>query len=148
MFLKILQNSQKNTCGIVSFFIKLQTKACNFIKKETLAKVFSCDFAKFLGTSFFCRIAPVAASLYHRLVFTFVECILFFYNISCEVCEIYKNTFFTEHLRMTASAAVCKQNTTQNTKYVWLCPFSNVCYGIYWNLKHVFLLQEQNSICR
>ena len=36
--------------------------ACNFIKKETLAQVFS-----------------------------------------CELCEISKNTFFTEHLRATAS---------------------------------------------
>ena len=35
--------------------------ACNFIKKETLAQVFSCEF-----------------------------------------CEIFKNTFFTEHLRLTA----------------------------------------------
>ena len=48
MFFKILQNSQKNTR--------------NFIKKETLAQVFSCEFY-----------------------------------------EIFKNTFFTEHLRMTAS---------------------------------------------
>ena len=37
-------------------------EACNFIKKETLAQVFSCEF-----------------------------------------CEIYKNTFFTEHLRAIAS---------------------------------------------
>ena len=38
-------------------------EACNFIKKETLAEVFSFEF-----------------------------------------CEIFKNTFFTEHLRATASA--------------------------------------------
>ena len=44
------------------FLIKLQVEACNFIKKETLAQVFSCEF-----------------------------------------CEISKNTFFTEHLRETAS---------------------------------------------
>ena len=37
-------------------------QACNFIKKETLVRVFSCEF-----------------------------------------CEISKNTFFTEHLRATAS---------------------------------------------
>ena len=37
-------------------------QVCNFIKKETLAQVFSCEF-----------------------------------------CEISKNTFFTEHLRTTAS---------------------------------------------
>ena len=42
------------------FFSKLQ--ACNFIKKEILAQVFSCEF-----------------------------------------CEMFKNTFFTEHLRTTVS---------------------------------------------
>ena len=40
----------------------LRPTACNFIKKETLTQVFS-----------------------------------------CEICKIFKNTFFTEHLRMTAS---------------------------------------------
>ena len=40
------------------FLIKLQAEACNFIKKETLAQGFSCDF-----------------------------------------CEIFQNTFFTEHLQ-------------------------------------------------
>ena len=39
-----------------SFLIKLQTckvKACNFIKKETLAQSFPVNFAKFLRTPFF-----------------------------------------------------------------------------------------------
>ena len=36
VFLEILQNSQENTCARVSFLIKLQVEACNFIKKETL----------------------------------------------------------------------------------------------------------------
>ena len=62
LFLEISKNSQENTCARVSFLIKLQ--ACNFIKKETLAQVFSYEF-----------------------------------------CEISKNTFFTEHLRTTASNA-------------------------------------------
>ena len=53
MFLEISQNSQENSCAKVSF---------NFIKKETLAQVFS-----------------------------------------SELCEIFKNTFFTEYLRTTAS---------------------------------------------
>ena len=47
----------------VSFLIKLQASACNFVKKETLAQVFSSEFYK-----------------------------------------IFKNTFLTEHLRVTASA--------------------------------------------
>ena len=43
VFMKISQNSQENTCQRVSFLIKLQAKACNFFKKETLAQVFSCE---------------------------------------------------------------------------------------------------------
>ena len=41
MFLEISQKSQENTCAGVSFLIKLQAYAwaCNFIEKETLAKV-------------------------------------------------------------------------------------------------------------
>ena len=41
VFLKISQNSQENTCVRVSFLIKLQATICNFIKKETVAQVFS-----------------------------------------------------------------------------------------------------------
>ena len=35
MFLEISQNSQESTCARVSFLIKFQPEACNFIKKET-----------------------------------------------------------------------------------------------------------------
>ena len=44
LFLKVSQNSQENTCAKVSFLIKLQT--CNFIQKETLVQVFSCEFCE------------------------------------------------------------------------------------------------------
>ena len=46
VFLKISQNSQENTCDRVSLLLKLQSSACNFIKKETLAQVFSCQFSE------------------------------------------------------------------------------------------------------
>ena len=59
MFLKISQNLQENTCTRVSLLIN------KFIKKETLAKVLSCEF-----------------------------------------CEMFKNIFFTELLRMTASESI------------------------------------------
>ena len=50
--LKISKNSQENTCARVSFLIKLQ-EACNLIKIETLAQVFSCEFCeKSLKTPF------------------------------------------------------------------------------------------------
>ena len=48
MFLEILQNSKENTCARVSFLKKLQALGCcNYIKKETLAQVFSCEFCEF-----------------------------------------------------------------------------------------------------
>ena len=57
LFLKILQNSQENTCIEVSYLI-----TCNFIKKENPTQVLSCEF-----------------------------------------CESFKNTFFTEHFCACAS---------------------------------------------
>ena len=53
MFLEISQNSQENTCTGVSFLRKLRTLACNFIKKETLAQVFSCEFCEISESTFF-----------------------------------------------------------------------------------------------
>ena len=47
MFLEISQNSQENNCAKVSF------SACNFIKKETLAQVFSCEFRQTSMNTFF-----------------------------------------------------------------------------------------------
>ena len=51
MFLKISENSQKNTFARVSFLIKL-FEACNFIKKVTLAQVFSCEFSEIFKNTF------------------------------------------------------------------------------------------------
>ena len=52
VFLKISQNSQEKTCPRASFLIKLQVEASNFIKKETLAQVFSCEFCEILKNKF------------------------------------------------------------------------------------------------
>ena len=48
-----MQNSQENTCARVSFLIKLQATVCNFIKKETLVQVFSCEFCEIPKNTFF-----------------------------------------------------------------------------------------------
>ena len=40
-------------------------EACNFIKKETLAQVFSWEFCKISKNTFFYRTPPVAASKLH-----------------------------------------------------------------------------------
>ena len=62
VFLEISQNSQENTCTRVSFLIKL-SEGCNFIKKETLAQVFSCEFCEISKNTFSYRTPPVAGSL-------------------------------------------------------------------------------------
>ena len=69
-FFEISQNSQENTRARVSFLIKLQASGLQFIKKEALPQVFS-----------------------------------------CELCEIFKNTFFTEHLRTTAYVMRIKEHS-------------------------------------
>ena len=51
VFLEISPNSQENTCDTVCFLIKLQ--ACNFIRKEILAQVFSCEFCETSKNTFF-----------------------------------------------------------------------------------------------
>ena len=48
VFLEILQNSQENTSARVSFLIKLQASACNFIKKRLWHRCFPVNYAKFL----------------------------------------------------------------------------------------------------
>ena len=40
-------------CVRASFLIKLRSQAYNFIKKETLTQVFSCDFCEFSKNTFF-----------------------------------------------------------------------------------------------
>ena len=60
MLARISQNSQESNCARVSLLIR--SEACNFIKKETLAQLFSCEFCEFFKNTFFYRTALVAAS--------------------------------------------------------------------------------------
>ena len=62
MFLEILQNSHENTCAAVSFLIKPQALTCNFIKKETLAQAFYCEFCEISKYTFSYGTPPLAAS--------------------------------------------------------------------------------------
>ena len=64
MFLKISQNLQENTCARVPFF----PETCNFIKKETLAQVFSCEFCEISKNTFLHRTPLVAGSGNWKLV--------------------------------------------------------------------------------
>ena len=56
--MKISQNSQENICARVSFLKKLQAKFCIFIKKETLAQVFSSENCKIFIYTFYYRTPP------------------------------------------------------------------------------------------
>ena len=51
VFLKISQNSEKNTYARAFFLIKLQTSG-NFIKKEALAQVFSYEIWEIVMNTF------------------------------------------------------------------------------------------------
>ena len=74
VFSEISQSSQENTSAKVSFLIKLQAEAWNFVKKETLAQawnfvkketlaqVFSCEFCEISKNVFSYRTPPVIAS--------------------------------------------------------------------------------------
>ena len=52
MFVKFFQNKQENICARTSFVIKMKAEACNFIKKETQAQVFSCQFSEIFRSTF------------------------------------------------------------------------------------------------
>ena len=45
VFLKFSQNSQENTCVVISFLIKLLAQACNFFKKRLQFKGFTVNVA-------------------------------------------------------------------------------------------------------
>ena len=51
VFLKVSQNSQKNTCARVSFLMELQTSG-NLIKNEAFAQVFSYEIWEIFMNTF------------------------------------------------------------------------------------------------
>ena len=58
----------KHLCQSLFFSIKLQASVCNFIIKEVLAQVFSCEFCEISQSIFSHRTAPVAASVFRILL--------------------------------------------------------------------------------
>ena len=55
-FLKLAQNLQENVCAGVSF------ETCNFIKKENLGEMFSCEFCEIFSNPFFTEHLRTTAS--------------------------------------------------------------------------------------
>ena len=77
------KNFTGNTYARVSFLINLQTKTCNFIKKESLSQVF---YYEFCGCNF------IKKGILEQVLY-------------CEFCEIFKTTFSTEHIWTTGSTS-------------------------------------------
>ena len=78
VFLEISRNLQENTCARVSFLIKFQLEACNFIKKDTPALVFSDEFCGNSVNTFVTEHLRTAASiatlsLFHMHVFFYAR---------------------------------------------------------------------------
>ena len=128
VFLEISQKSQENTCARISCLIKVQ--AWGFRQNETLALMFSCDFCKISKNTIFYRTPHIAASANYLTIIiinglktyyillnqssgavlskrskacNFIKKLALAQVFSCEFCEIFKNTFFYRHLRVTAS---------------------------------------------
>ena len=74
VFFEVLQNSQENTCASVSLLVKLQPQTCNFIKKETLAQVFSCEFWEICKNALSYRTPSMAASVFSYYEFKLSVC--------------------------------------------------------------------------
>ena len=74
VLLEISQNSQENTCARVPFLIKLQAEVCNFIKKETLAQMFSCEICEISKNTFFIENLQVTASDFKNRFYTLFWC--------------------------------------------------------------------------
>ena len=86
-------------------------KACNFIKKETPAQVFSCEFCEIFKNTYFYKTSPVAACICFIICFCFCCCccIIFtifpFFLFLAVVCLfiIFFCFFFTEKLHYSFS---------------------------------------------
>ena len=61
----------KRRCKSLFFYLKCSPKACNFIKKEILAQVFSCEFCKDFKNNFFTEHLRATASIIFLTVFGF-----------------------------------------------------------------------------
>ena len=80
MFLKILLYSHESICvGVSLESLCLFLQACNFVKKETLAQVFSCEFCEISKNTFFTE--------HLRWLLLIILCMIFGhqmkFNVSC-----------------------------------------------------------------
>ena len=71
VFLKILQNSQENTCARVSFLIKLLVWGLQLCLEKTPAQVFSCEFSEISKNTFFTEHLQATTSVFKMQFLSF-----------------------------------------------------------------------------
>ena len=111
----------KHMCERVSFLIKLQPSVCNFIKRETLAQVFFCEFCKISKNAFSYITPPVAASeVYEKNSFTYsFSCILLsFSKNALKVCE---QNFFHDYKQKVVRDVIFCSITIHFEFGIWRC---------------------------
>ena len=60
-------------CSVKKVFLEISEEAYNFIKKETLTQVFSCEFCEVSKKTFSYRTPPVVVSMSNTHMETFCE---------------------------------------------------------------------------
>ena len=104
VLLEISQNSQESACARVSFLKKWQDSGLNFVKKQTLAQLFSCELCEMSKNTILHRTPLVAASEIQQnsLENTCARVSFLIKMQACEFPEISKNTLFYRTLPVAA----------------------------------------------
>ena len=95
-----------NPWHATDLFLYSLKRSENQSQKRTLKKGFLRNFAKFVGKQLYQRLFfnKVAGLRPESEAYNFINKETLAQVFSCEFCEISKNTYFTEHLWMAASA--------------------------------------------
>ena len=95
-----------NRLSVFDHFVKLALQACNFIKKETLALVFACEFCAISKNTYSTEYLRTTTS-------SLVPCVRYF---PVNFAKLLRTLFLTEYLQTTASD-LC---TSISKKYQYL----------------------------
>ena len=131
VFLEISQNSQENTCARVSLLINLQAEVCNFIKKDTLALVFSSEFCKISKNTLYYKTPLVAASV-NILLVVYIDYSIFTYK-----------SFLFQFSGVYNSLLSIRNSSMKSWGFYWrndwvILLFVRNCFPL-WNLKYFIL---------
>ena len=106
MFLEISENLQENTSASL-YSNKVEGLACNLIKIETLAQVFSCEFSEISKSTFFKEYIWVTASIKHTqdgyLLFVF-----FYFQVACNCSNSSKQEVKHSYYNLSIKGEKCQ----------------------------------------